>query len=153
MRRDKLGRFQKGSKPWNKGTKGATKSNKTSFKKGDMPANTKPVGTIALRTNTGKQNEKYYYIKVANPNKWELLHRHIWEKEKGEIPKGYLVIFKDNDSLNVDISNLCLIKRSELVRLNNKFSKVDRRLIDTTLNVIKLKSEIRKREIKNEATK
>ena len=62
-------------------------------------------------------------------------------------------MFKDNDSLNVDISNLCLIKRSELVKLNSKFSNVDRKLIDTTLNVIKLKNEIRKREIKNEATK
>ena len=62
-------------------------------------------------------------------------------------------MFRDNDSLNVYISNLCLIKRSELARLNNKFSNVDRKLIDTTLNVIKLKSEIKKREIKNEATK
>lgn len=153
MSRDEFGRFKKGSKPWNKGIKGVMKSNKTSFKKGDMPATIKPVGTIALRSNIRRKNENYYYIKVANPNKWELLHRHIWEKEKGKIPKGYLVIFKDNDSLNVDISNLCLIKRSELVRLNNKFSNVDRRLINTTLNVIKLKSEIRKREIKNEATK
>ena len=153
MSRDKFGRFKKGSKPWNKDTKGVMKSNKTSFKKGDMPANLKPVGTIVLRTNIRGKNEKYYYIKVANPNKWELLHRHIWEKEKGEIPKGYLVMFKDNDSLNVDISNLCLIKRSELVKLNSEFSNVDRKLIDTTLNVIKLKNEIRKREIKNEATK
>ena len=153
MHRDKLGRFKKGNKPWNKGVKGAMKTNKTSFKKGNMPATIKPVGTIVLRSNIRRKNENYYYIKVANPNKWELLHRHIWEKEKGEIPKGYLVMFKDNDSLNVDISNLCLIKRSELIKLNSKFSNVDRKLIDTTLNVIKLKSEIRKREIKNEATK
>ena len=43
MFRDKLGRFQKGSKPWNKGVKGAMKSNKTSFKKGNIPAITNPV--------------------------------------------------------------------------------------------------------------
>ena len=38
------GYFKKGSTPWNKGTKGLTKANKTSFKKGIIHFNYKQVG-------------------------------------------------------------------------------------------------------------
>ena len=41
----RTGRFEKGRATWNKGTKGLTKANVTSFKKGQKPHNYKPLGS------------------------------------------------------------------------------------------------------------
>ena len=137
------GMFKKGYTPWNKGVTGYMGANKTSFKKGNVPANAKPVGSISLRNNY-KKGEKYYYIKVKEPNKWEQLHSYIWEKAHGKVPKGSVVIFKDDNTLNTDLSNLHLIKRSELLILNRHFAKAD-------ISAVKLKAMINKR-VKNATT-
>jgi hypothetical protein len=42
-------RFKKGIKSWNSGTKGLTGSNKTSFKKGIIPHNTRNDGDLSIR--------------------------------------------------------------------------------------------------------
>jgi len=47
-----LGFFKKGSVPWNKGKKGYMGANKTSFKKGNIPANWKPVGSERMDSET-----------------------------------------------------------------------------------------------------
>ena len=57
-------------------------------------------------------------IKVKDPNRWKLKHRYIWEKENGKIPKGMLLIFKDNNKLNIDLDNLMLISRAENAVIN-----------------------------------
>lgn len=41
------------------------------------------------------------------------LHRKIWKEHYGEIPQGMIVHHKDHNKLNNDISNLCLMTRSE----------------------------------------
>ena len=41
----RTGRFEKGHATWNKGTKGLTKANVTSFKKGQKSHNYKPLGS------------------------------------------------------------------------------------------------------------
>ncbi|MCZ6104031.1 HNH endonuclease signature motif containing protein [Campylobacter ureolyticus] len=115
-----------------------------------MPANAKPVGSISLKNNY-KKGEKYYYIKVKEPNKWEQLHSYIWKKAHGKVPKGSVVIFKNGNTLNTGLSNLHLIKRSELLILNRHFAKVDRELFDTTISAVKLKAMINKR-VKNATT-
>jgi hypothetical protein len=106
-------RFPKGSTPWNKGKKIGSHPNaaKTQFKKGHLPHNHQPVGTIVVV-------DGYKKIKLAEPNVWEHLHRKIWMDHHGEIPEGQCVVFKDGDSLKCEIENLELITREELMQRN-----------------------------------
>lgn len=108
-------RFKKGDKPWNFGTKGLTGANKTSFKKGNIPHNTRSDGEISIRPD--KSGRNYKYIRVCL-GKWELYHRYLWEQNNGKIPKGYIVAFKDGDSMNCVIENLELISREQNMARN-----------------------------------
>jgi hypothetical protein len=83
-------------------------------------------------------------IKIAEPNKWQMLHVYIYEHKHGKIPKGYCVIFKDKNTLNTRLDNLMLVSRDELVRLNQKYAHIDKSLKETAIQVIKLSKEIRK---------
>ncbi|MGJ0317686.1 HNH endonuclease [Aliarcobacter cryaerophilus] len=136
------GYFKKGGIPANKGTKGLTGANKTSFKKGSIPPNTRKAGSISMRKD--KNGNSYMHIKVSDPNRWQMLHVYIWENKHGKIPKGYCVIFKDKNTLNVSLSNLMLVSRAELARLNQKYAYIDERLKETALQVIKLNEATRK---------
>lgn len=136
------GRFKKGSIPINKGKKGLTKANITSFSPGNRPMQTKKVGSISTRKD--KNGNLYMHIKIAEPNKWQMLHVYIYEHKHGKIPKGHCVIFKDKNTLNTRLDNLMLVTRDELVRLNQKYAYVDGSLKETALQVIKISKEIRK---------
>lgn len=119
----RLCRFKKGHEPWNKGKKGIHLSPSTQFKKGNEPHNTKHDGAITIRKDNS--GTTYKYIRLAK-SKWELLHRHLWKQEYGDIPKSHIVTFKDGDTMNCELSNLQLISRAEnVVRNHNreKFSK------------------------------
>lgn len=142
------GCFQKGSIPKNKGTKGFMRANKTSFKKGNTPPNIKKTGIISRRKD--KTGRLYMYMKIAEPNKWQMLHVYIWERKYGKIPKGHCVIFKDKNSLNTRIDNLMLVSRNELARLNQKYSTIDKSLKETALQVIRLSSVVNKKMKKGE---
>lgn len=141
------GCFKKGSIPTNKGTKGLMKANKTSFCFGNRPMNAKKVGSISTRKD--KNGSLYMHIKIAEPNKWQMLHVYIWEHKHGKIPKGHCVIFKDKNTLNTRLENLMLVSRDELVRLNQKYAYIDKSLKETALGVIKLTKKINQR-LKNE---
>lgn len=136
------GRFKKGSIPANKGKKGFMKANKTSFTNGNTPFNTKKVGSIVTRKD--KNGSLYMRIKIAEPNKWQMLHVYIWESKYGKISKGHCVIFKDKNTLNTRLDNLMLISRAELVRLNQKYAHIHESIKETALQVIKISSAIRK---------
>lgn len=113
-------RFKKGHKPWNKEKKGIHLSPSTEFKKGSVPANASYDGAIVIRKD--KQGHAYRYIRIA-PQKWVLLHRHLWEQQFGKIPPSSVVIFKDGDSANCELSNLQLITRAENVVRNHNREK------------------------------
>ena len=140
------GCFKKGSIPANKGKKGLTGANKTSFAKGNVPPSTRKVGTISTRKD--KNERPYMHIKVAEPNKWQMLHVYIWENKHGKIPKGYCVIFKDKNTLNTRLDNLMLVSRDELARLNQKYAYIDESLKETALQVIKINDAIIKKSKK-----
>ena len=108
------GRFEKGHVPANKGKKGVGGWEPTQFKKGDIPKNYRPVGSERVNV------DGYTEIKVADPRKWSLKHRVIWEQANGPIPKGHVVIFGDGDRLNLDLNNLILISQRQLSVLNTK---------------------------------
>lgn len=111
------GRFEKGHESHNKGKKVSPevyeKCAPTMFKKGNVPANHKPVGSIR------EDVDGYLKIKIAEPRKWIHLHRHVWEQHTGrKIGRDECVIFLDHNIKNVDASNLMLVKKSELSQLN-----------------------------------
>lgn len=114
-------RFQKGHTPFSKGKKwdeymspeSQARSRMTTFKKGDTPHNTQPLGSISIMVG-------YWVMKVTNVGnqhqKWKFLHRLLWEKEKGPIPKGMNVVFRNGDRNDIRIENLMLMDRKEMAR-------------------------------------
>ena len=118
LKTGRTGRIEKGATSWNKGKKGLTKANVTSFKKGNIPHNHKPVGHERITV------DGYIEVKVAEPNVFKLKHRITWEQVHGEVPDGCVLVFKNMDKTDCCIENLELITRSELVRLNQLYSKM-----------------------------
>ena len=114
-------RFQKGHTPFSKGKKwdeymspeSQARSRMTTFKKGDTPHNTQPLGSISIMSG-------YWVMKVTNVGnqhqKWKFLHRLLWEKEKGPIPKGMNVVFRNGDRNDIRMENLMLMDRKEMAR-------------------------------------
>ena len=141
----RTGRFEKGHATWNKGTKGLTKANVTSFKKGQKPHNYKPLGSERI-TKDG-----YCEIKVSDTGRrWRPKHVLIYEKHHGKVPKGSAVIFLDGDKRNFDIDNLYLVTRSQLAMLNkNSLIQKDAELTKTAINVVDLMKKISAMEKKD----
>lgn len=137
-----LGQFKKGSIPWNKGTKGLTKANKTSFKKGERPKNWRPVGSE--RVDRGG----YTLIKISNERgmrqRWALKHKILWEKYNAKkVPKGHVILFADQNKQNFSKENLTLVSKNELRILNqNGLIKLDAELTKSGIVVAKLKAKL-----------
>jgi hypothetical protein len=144
----KATQFQKGHAPANKGQKMSKdlyeKVEKTMFKKGNKPMNTQPIGTIHQRKDTG--GKMYLYIKLAD-SKWQLLNRYTWEMHNGPIPKGMVVVYKDGDYMNNDITNLLMITLKE-----NMARNTIQRLPKELQQVMRLKCKLIKK-INNNGTK
>lgn len=113
-RRKSIGQFRKEHLSWNKGLRGYMGANRTSFKKGNLPVNTLYDDAITIRKTTGTS---YKWIRLVKA-KWKELHRYLWEKEYGKVPKGFVLRFKDGNTMNVVLSNLELISRGEHLRRN-----------------------------------
>ncbi|MHB9005069.1 MAG: HNH endonuclease signature motif containing protein [Coriobacteriia bacterium] len=127
--RGEHGQYLKNNIPWNKGKKGLDIGGKeTRFKEGQLPHNTKYDGCITTRKD--KSGRQYFFIRVANA-KWQLLHRYIWAKCYGDIPKGMVVRFKDGDTTNCDISNLQMVTMSDNMDLNRNYEKAAKSLSKT----------------------
>ena len=110
------GKFRKGQTPHNKGKKMPKevyeKVKHTMFAKGNVPPNHRPVGSERI------SKDGYIEVKVAEPNKWRLKQKVVYEEAKGKIPEGCTIIFLDGNKRNFDIDNLRCITRSELLYLN-----------------------------------
>lgn len=140
------GRFRKGHIPPNKGKKGicAPGSEKGWFKKGFTPWNKVKVGTIA------KTTDGYLKKKIAEPNIWRHLHLLIWEQEKGPVPAGSVITFRDGNPLNCNIGNLACISQSENSVLNVKKlrTKGSADLTDTGILIARLAVRSRRKKRK-----
>lgn len=72
--------------------------------------------------------------------RWEFLHRVVWEEHNGPIPDGKMIIFRDGDRSNCDISNLMLVTKGENAALNRLgLRSEDPDLLDTGLAVVRLR--------------
>ena len=124
------GWFQKGHAPGNKGKKleeyvgpeRAAEIKKriaaTQFKKGERPFNEMPVGAVVVNSDGYKLRKKQMTGTLWE--RWEFLHRAVWEEHNGPIPEGYAVTFKDSDRMNCDISNLMLVSRAQNAVMTRK---------------------------------
>lgn len=142
----RTGRFEKGHVPANKGKHHPTvgRMAETQFKKGDIPKNHKPVGTVSVRHNY-KRGQVYVYEKVAEPNVWKMKHILEWERHNGPVPKGKAIIFADGDTTNTDISNLVMVDRSQLAVMNRwNLKGGGKELMETAANTAALKISISK---------
>lgn len=135
-------RFQKGHTPVNKGKKWddyltkeqQEKLKETMFKKGHRPANYRSVGSERINCYG------YVELKVKDPDVWRLKHQVIYEEKFGPIPKGFKIIFKDKNRLNLDIENLVLVSNSEEFILNQeKLIYSSKELTEIGILVAKLK--------------
>lgn len=129
------GYFEKGHTPHNKGKHTGSYPGMvaTQFKKGHEPHNHRPVGSE--RTN----RDGYLERKIAEPKTWRAVHVINWEEAHGPVPKGHVVIFKDGDRMNCDVSNLLLVSRAELARMNQKgLISADPEQTETGQNIARL---------------
>lgn len=122
----RTGHFEPGHAPANKGKACAPGSGgrhpnaqRTQFKKGQEPRNTKYLGHE--RTNS----DGYVEISVAETNPYTGYHRryvhkhvHLWEARNGPVPDGHCLKCLDGNKANTAPENWELISRGVLSRLN-----------------------------------
>lgn len=143
------GQFQKGNVSHNKGKKMSAeqyeKCKGTMFKKGNVPVNHKPIGSERI-------TDGYVMIKVAEPNKWRLKQRVVWEEYYGEkLGKNDVIVFIDNNPLNFDISNLSKLTRAELARLNSdNLRNGNAEVGKVAISIAKIKARAHKRANTND---
>ena len=91
--------------------KGHHYSVETEFKKGSIPHNHLPVGSVVKKSNG------YWEKKIAEPNVWETMHKLIWEEAHGPIPDGMVIIFLDGNIDNYQLDNLMMVSRGESAQI------------------------------------
>jgi hypothetical protein len=129
--------FYKGHEPWNKGMKGLDIGGKESqFKKGHVPHNHKSVASERI------DEDGYTYIKIADPRKWVLKHRYIYEQEHGTLEPHMIVTFRDKNISNFEIENLEAITKVENMQ-RNTITKYPKPIRDTIKTLNKLWQEIK----------
>jgi hypothetical protein len=140
--------FKKGHVPLNKGKKqieymtaeSIEKTKHTRFQKGSKPHNTKEKdGTISVRKDS--KGRCYQWIRISM-GYWRELHRVVWEKNYGPIPKGYNIQFKDKNSLNCVIENLYMVDRQNQM-IENTIHRYPAEIKQAIRTIGKLKSKIK----------
>jgi len=121
------------------------KPNSGSFKKGQVPATVKPIGSERICPKDG-----YMLVKIAEQNpytghktRYKAKHIVVWEKANGKIPEGHVLMFLDGDKLNCSLSNLICISRQEQLLLNRHgFTGLPMELKPTMLATVKVKARV-----------
>lgn len=141
----RTGQFESGHKTWNKGKNfcAGGHSAKTRFKKGNIPANHRPIGSERIDNKDG-----YVMVKVAEPRTWRLKHIVVWEQHNGKLPDGHVIWFIDNDRTNCSIENLMLVTQGENA-VTNKFGLGRAAPQDKTTVQLIAKTRIKARERRN----
>ena len=89
------------------------RNSKGQFVKGTASHLWLPVGSIRIRVRHKRGGEQRAFIKVADPNTWTLLARHVFELENGPIPRGMGIHHKDGNKLNDRLDNFELVNKAE----------------------------------------
>ena len=106
----------------------------TRFRKNQTAHNHKPIGSEFISKRDG-----YTYIKIAEPNTWDLKQRVIYKKAYGDIPSDYSIVFADQNKRNFDLDNLILVRRKvKLMAKNKKLFFEDKELTKTGMLIAEL---------------
>lgn len=115
----------------------------TRFKKGNASYRTKKEGTIKVWKKSGKRSKR---VMMKNTEgKWVCYAKHVYEKQNGKIPKGYVLRFKDGNQENCSIDNLKIITRIESV-LENSINKFDKELIPPMVMIAQINNKLKEQE-------
>ena len=87
----------------------------TKFKKNQKAHNHRALGSEFISKSDG-----YTYIKIGEPNTWDLKQRVIYKQHYGDIPSDYSVVFADQNKQNFELDNLILVKRKVKLMAKNK---------------------------------
>lgn len=139
-------RYKKGNKPINTGLKQSEymspeaieRTKATRFKKGHKPHNHKPIG------HTRITKDGYVEVKVAESNRFVLLHRWIWKIWNGPISDNHIITFIDGNQQNCSIENLKMITMQENM-MNNTIQRYPEELRDVMQLTGRLKSKIKQK--------
>lgn len=138
--------FQKGHVPANKGKKMPYNANsaRTRFKKGQIPPNQVPIGSLT------HDKDGYLKIKVSDgstkKDRWKFVHRKLWEEHHGKIPEGHIVAFRNGDKTDIRIENLELISMKENMARNSLDRNYPPELKQLTQLIGALNRQINKRK-------
>ena len=133
LKTGRSGCFQKGMAPNSGSFKKGKTPNATSFQKGRRPHNYIEIGKEIQR------GDGYIWVKIADPNVWKQKHIMNWEAQNGELKKGQILWFIDEDRTNCEVDNLELGTLSENVRRNKlRLSSQPAELKETSKLVAKL---------------
>ena len=116
--------FRAGQIPWNKGTKGLSKPNSGTFKKGNKGSRWRPVGTISIRKD--KSGTRRRWIKIQEPNKWLEYAKFLWINAGRKLIVGCCLHHIDLNSSNDCIENLCLVSRKDHPKIHNRWNTKNR---------------------------
>ena len=152
----RTGQFEKGIVPANKGKacepgKGGRHPNaqRTQFRKGSLPHNTKYAGHERV------SRDGYVEISVEQTNphtgferRYVQKHRYLWEEANGPIPEGHFLKCKDGNRLNCDPSNWECLPRPAQVYLQSRYGldyeHADPAVKPSIIAIAKLKYAVRK---------
>lgn len=99
----------------------------------------KPIGCKTLKNG-------YVKVKIAQPDVWVCEHIKVWSDKHGPVPDKHYIIFKDDDKLNCDISNLALVSPSELRYLDGlEFKGCPEEYRDVLLLIAKIQTKTKER--------
>lgn len=115
----KAHRFHSAQTPWNKGKKGwcGEGCDKTQFKKGQRPHTWRPLGSERISKDGYLERKITDLQGVKN---YRAVHLILWESVNGPLPPGHAVIFKDGNKQNINLDNLLLVTRAELMLRNTR---------------------------------
>ena len=139
--------FHAGHVPANKGLRrpgwSPGRMRETQFRKGERTGiaarNWVPVGTVM------PDSEGYLRIKIreavfgkeptgwGNSEAWPQLHRHVWKQERGPIPPGHVIAFKNGKhgtEADCAVENLECVSRGEMARRNRMWNIYPRPLAE-----------------------
>jgi hypothetical protein len=141
------GRFGPGHETWNKGRKGwkaGGRSAQTRFRPGNRPHTWQPMGTTRV-TDDGILQRKVSDTGYM-PADWKAVHALNWEETNGPIPRGHVVVFKDGNRQNLELANLELVTRGELMRRNSYHTRYPKEIARLIQLKGALQRQINKRE-------
>lgn len=140
-------RFPKGNVPFNKGRKGIRMAPETEFKPGHRPQTWVPVGTeVVDREGYRKRKVRDDAPRGQSRFNWRFVHNLKWEKHRGPIPKGHVIVFRNGDRSDIRIANLECIHRADLARRNTMWNRYPYEVARTIHHLGQFKRRLREHE-------